>query len=228
MRSTARSRMGLPWSYNSSTSRSSPPEVTPRCVSTPVVAGAVDDRRRRHFVSVRLVAKRPRRRRDLDDHGIAGGGLLVIGVLARWSWRLLRSTVEEQQWNLIEGKRKMRSLSGTAAGPVTLVDVYGYTGDPNDPVGDFISETVSDLHGPHPDLLDDRSSATSSCRTWSCSRTARSRSGDRCGVRSSRCASWLGSGGLRSARSARSDVASCGSRRQCGLQGPLAEGDRRE
>ncbi len=49
----------------------------------------------------------------------------------------------------------MRSLSGTAAGPVTLVDVYGYTGDPNDPVGDFISETVSDLHGPHPDLLDD-------------------------------------------------------------------------
>jgi hypothetical protein len=39
------------------------------------------------------------------------------------------------------------------AGPVTLVDVYAYTGDPNDPVGDFISETVSGLHGPHPDLL---------------------------------------------------------------------------
>ena len=39
------------------------------------------------------------------------------------------------------------------AGPVTLVDVYEYTGDPNDPVGDFISETVSGLHGPHPDLL---------------------------------------------------------------------------
>ncbi len=39
------------------------------------------------------------------------------------------------------------------AGIVTLVDVYEYTGDPNDPVGDFISETVSGLHGPHPDLL---------------------------------------------------------------------------
>ena len=40
------------------------------------------------------------------------------------------------------------------AGPVTLVDVYEYTGDPNDPVGDFISETASGLHGSHPDLLD--------------------------------------------------------------------------
>ena len=38
------------------------------------------------------------------------------------------------------------------AGPVTFVDVYEYTGDPNNPVGDFISETVSELHGPHPDL----------------------------------------------------------------------------
>ena len=38
------------------------------------------------------------------------------------------------------------------AGPATLIDVFAYTGDPNDPVGDFISETVSDLHGPHPDL----------------------------------------------------------------------------
>ena len=38
------------------------------------------------------------------------------------------------------------------AGPATFVDVFGYTGDPNNPVGDFISETVSDLHGPHPDL----------------------------------------------------------------------------
>jgi hypothetical protein len=40
------------------------------------------------------------------------------------------------------------------AGLVTLVDVFEYTGDPNDPVGDFISETFSGLHGPHPDLLD--------------------------------------------------------------------------
>ena len=39
------------------------------------------------------------------------------------------------------------------AGPVALVDVFEYTGDPNDPVGDFSSETLSGLHGPHPDLL---------------------------------------------------------------------------
>jgi hypothetical protein len=39
------------------------------------------------------------------------------------------------------------------AGIVTFVDVFEYTGDPNDPVGDFISETLSGLHGPHPDLL---------------------------------------------------------------------------
>ena len=39
------------------------------------------------------------------------------------------------------------------AGTVTFVDVYGYTGDPNNPVGDFLSETLSGLHGPHLDLL---------------------------------------------------------------------------
>ena len=38
------------------------------------------------------------------------------------------------------------------AGVVTFVEVFKYTGDPNNPVGDFISETVSDVHGPHPDL----------------------------------------------------------------------------
>ena len=37
------------------------------------------------------------------------------------------------------------------AGVVTFVDVSKYTGDPNSPVGDLISETVS-LVGPHPDL----------------------------------------------------------------------------
>ena len=41
------------------------------------------------------------------------------------------------------------------AGPVTFVDVYEYTGDANNPVGDSISETLSGLHGPHPDLLSD-------------------------------------------------------------------------
>ena len=39
------------------------------------------------------------------------------------------------------------------AGPVTFVDVFAYTGDPSDPVGDFISETMAELHGPHPDLV---------------------------------------------------------------------------
>jgi hypothetical protein len=37
------------------------------------------------------------------------------------------------------------------AGVVTFVDVFEYTGDPSNPVGDLISETVS-LDGPHPDL----------------------------------------------------------------------------
>jgi len=39
------------------------------------------------------------------------------------------------------------------AGPATFVDVFEYTGDPNNPVGDSISETLSRLDGPHPDLL---------------------------------------------------------------------------
>ena len=39
------------------------------------------------------------------------------------------------------------------AGRATFVDVYEYTGDPNNPAGDSISETVSRLDGPHPDLL---------------------------------------------------------------------------
>ena len=37
------------------------------------------------------------------------------------------------------------------AGTVTFVDVFEYTGDPNNPLGDLISETFSE-HGPHPDL----------------------------------------------------------------------------
>ena len=39
------------------------------------------------------------------------------------------------------------------AGPATLVDVFKYTGDPNNPLGDLISETATRLDGPHPDLL---------------------------------------------------------------------------
>ena len=52
------------------------------------------------------------------------------------------------------------------AGPVTFVDVFEYTGDPNDPVGDLMSETLAGLHGPHPDLL------TSSGRTCTTRRAA--------------------------------------------------------
>ena len=44
-----------------------------------------------------------------------------------------------------------RTLS-VDAGTVTVVDVYAYTGDPNNPVGDFLSETLAQLDGPHPDL----------------------------------------------------------------------------
>jgi hypothetical protein len=43
-----------------------------------------------------------------------------------------------------------RTLS-VDAGQVTFVDVFEYTGDPTNPMGDFISETVSQ-DGPHPDL----------------------------------------------------------------------------
>src|SRR5437763_3258900 len=39
------------------------------------------------------------------------------------------------------------------AGRATFVDVFEYTGDPNNPVGDQISDTLSGLDGPHPDLL---------------------------------------------------------------------------
>jgi len=38
------------------------------------------------------------------------------------------------------------------AGSFSFVDVFEYTGDPNNPVGDFISETLAGLDGPHPDL----------------------------------------------------------------------------
>ena len=39
------------------------------------------------------------------------------------------------------------------AGIVTWVEVFEYTGDPNHPQGDRISEAFPRLHGPHPDLL---------------------------------------------------------------------------
>lgn len=41
------------------------------------------------------------------------------------------------------------------AGTVTITQVFEYTGDPEEPFGDFISQSLSGLHGPHPDLLSD-------------------------------------------------------------------------
>jgi hypothetical protein len=41
------------------------------------------------------------------------------------------------------------------AGTVTFVNVFEYTGDPEDPLGDQIDFFLQDLHGPHPDLLSD-------------------------------------------------------------------------
>jgi hypothetical protein len=40
------------------------------------------------------------------------------------------------------------------AGTLTLIEVFEYTGDPENPVGDFISSDFS-LHGPHPEFLSD-------------------------------------------------------------------------
>lgn len=41
------------------------------------------------------------------------------------------------------------------AGTGTFIDVFEYTGDPANPVGDHISTDVVGLHGPHPLLLGD-------------------------------------------------------------------------
>ena len=41
------------------------------------------------------------------------------------------------------------------AGIVTITQVFEYTGNPDEPFGDLISQSLSGLHGPHPDLLSD-------------------------------------------------------------------------
>ena len=41
------------------------------------------------------------------------------------------------------------------AGIVTITRVFEYTGNPDEPFGDLISQSLSGLHGPHPDLLSD-------------------------------------------------------------------------
>src|ERR1700693_3121081 len=53
-----------------------------------------------------------------------------------------------ERWSITGGPTLSRD-----AGIFTAVDVFEYTGDPNNPVGGFISETLSGLDGPHPDLL---------------------------------------------------------------------------
>jgi len=42
------------------------------------------------------------------------------------------------------------------AGIGTFVDVFEYTGDPHNPVGDHISTDVVGVHGPHPVVLGDK------------------------------------------------------------------------
>jgi len=42
------------------------------------------------------------------------------------------------------------------AGIGTFVDVFEYTGDPDNPVGDHISSDVVGVHGPHPVVLGDK------------------------------------------------------------------------
>ena len=42
------------------------------------------------------------------------------------------------------------------AGIGTFVDVFEYTGDPDNPVGDHISTDVVGVHGPHPVVLGDK------------------------------------------------------------------------
>jgi hypothetical protein len=41
------------------------------------------------------------------------------------------------------------------AGTATFVSVFEYTGDPDEPLGDLISQDISFLAGPHPDVLSD-------------------------------------------------------------------------
>jgi hypothetical protein len=52
--------------------------------------------------------------------------------------------------SVTNGRRLLRD-----AGTVTFVNVFEYTGDPDDPLGDEIDFFLQDLHGPHPDLLSD-------------------------------------------------------------------------
>jgi hypothetical protein len=44
---------------------------------------------------------------------------------------------------------------GRDAGTGTFIDVFEYTGDPADPVGDHISTDLVGVHGPHPIILGD-------------------------------------------------------------------------
>jgi hypothetical protein len=55
-----------------------------------------------------------------------------------------------QKVSITNGRTLLRD-----AGTVTFVNVFEYTGDPENPVGDFMSTELVGLHGPHPALLGD-------------------------------------------------------------------------
>jgi hypothetical protein len=59
------------------------------------------------------------------------------------------------RWASREGLDHRRPTLIRDAGAGTFVDVFEYTGDPEDPVGDQISKDVIGLHGPHPIPLSD-------------------------------------------------------------------------
>ncbi len=58
-------------------------------------------------------------------------------------------------------------VCGGDAGTGTFIDVFEYTGDPANPVGDHISTDLVGLHGPHPIIWGIPTSAMSSSRTCS-------------------------------------------------------------
>jgi hypothetical protein len=74
-------------------------------------------------------------------------------------------TIDEQAGNVTVATRfvglpvKVSVTGGPTlirdAGTGTFIDVFAYTGDPENPVGDHISTGVVGLHGPHPVLQAD-------------------------------------------------------------------------
>jgi hypothetical protein len=55
-----------------------------------------------------------------------------------------------EKLSITHGRTLLRDV-----GIVTITAVFEYTGNPDEPFGDLISQSLSGLHGPHPDLLSD-------------------------------------------------------------------------